>query len=278
MNTASNLDVNASPNQDAVIESAPAGAINKQSIARSFGSSAASYHSGAALQRNVGDNLIELIAGNLPRLLDLGTGPGHFSAALQQRCQQLVGIDIAPPMLAYAREQHPQLAISWLAGDAEQLPLVSNCVDGIFSSLMLQWTHNLGQALSEAHRVLKPGARLVMSTLVAGTLGELADAWAQVDNHQHVNRFMPQQQLSQIIADSGFSQLHFEVRPTVVWYNDVMSLMRDLKAIGANQTASTKRGLMGKQQLSVLKQSYEKYRINGQLPATYQVVYAVLEK
>ena len=280
INSTLTLTPSASPSRNSghVLTAAPAASINKQSIAQSFGASAASYHSGAALQRNVGNNLLELMLGQPPRLLDLVTGPGHFSRALAQRCQHLIGIDIAPQMLSFARDTNPSLDISWLAGDVEQLPLANNSVDGIFSSLMLQWVHDLAQAFSESQRVLKPGGRLVMSTLVDGTLAELADAWAQVDQFQHVNRFMPSAQLSQTIAASGFKLVSFEVQPTVVWYDDVISLMRDLKAIVANQTASKQRGLMGKQQLRLLKDSYEKYRVAGQLPATYQVVYAVLEK
>jgi malonyl-CoA O-methyltransferase len=260
------------------INQAPAADIEKKSIARRFGASAASYYCGAALQRNVGNNLLELMAKNHDVLLDLGAGPGHFSRPLQQRCRQLIGIDIAPPMLEFARQKNSMLDAYWVAGDAERLPLVSNTLDGIFSSLMLQWTHNLAQALKEAKRVLKPGAQLVMSTLIDGTLAELAQAWSQVDNHQHVNSFMTQAELERIIAISGFKVNSFEVMPTVVWYDDVISLMRDLKAIGANQTAKAKRGLMGKQQLALLKHGYEPYRVNGKLAATYQVVYAVLEK
>ena len=59
-------------------------------------------------------------------------------------------------------------------------------------------------------------------------------------------------------------------------YPDTLSLMRDLKAIGAhNVTAGRPRGLLGRTRLKRMQQAYETFRRNGQLPATYEVVYAV---
>lgn len=264
---------------EAEINQEPAAGINKESIARCFGASAGSYDSGAALQRSVGHRLLSLTRPCAEGvLLDLGTGPGYFSAALADRCRQLIGLDIAPQMLEFAGARNARLDAWWLAGDAEHLPLASGSISGIFSSLMYQWTHDFGRALSEAHRVLRPGGQLALSSLVDGTLSELVNAWAGVDNHQHVNAFMPSAHLEQIIAQSGFKICHLEIKPQVIWYDDVVALMKDLKAIGANQTARSQRGLMGKEQLMLLKQGYEPYRVTGRLPATYQVVYAILEK
>lgn len=261
------------------LDLAPAAQIEKRSIAQSFGASASSYNSGAALQRLVGNRLLDLTrACRQGILLDLGTGPGYFSSALAERCQQLLGLDISPQMLEFAQRQNADISPWWLAGDAEHLPLAGDSIAGIYSSLMLQWTHDFAQALREAKRVLQPGGQLAFSSLVDGSLFELVNAWRQVDNHQHVNSFMTQAQLDKAIAQSGLKVCHLEVKPQVIWYQDVVSLMKDLKAIGANQTARSRRGLMGKQQLRLLKQGYEKYRREGRLPATYQVVYAVLEK
>ena len=70
INSTLTLTPSASPSRNSghVLTAAPAASINKQSIAQSFGASAASYHSGAALQRNVGNNLLELMLGQPPRL------------------------------------------------------------------------------------------------------------------------------------------------------------------------------------------------------------------
>lgn len=253
--------------------------IDKSTIASHFGRSASTYSSGAALQRKVGEHLLSLLPGHgLERLLDLGTGPGHFSAALDARCHTMVGLDIAPQMLAFARDANQLPDAQWITGDAEQLPLLSESIDGIFSSLMLQWSHSLTQSLSEARRVLKPGASLYFSTLLDGTLGELKKAWRSVDNGSHVNEFLTQAELSQAIQGAGFTGGELSFDAQTLWYRDVIALMRDLKAIGANTTNNSRRGLMGKQQLRALQQGYQAFRTEQGLPATYQVVYGVLTK
>jgi malonyl-CoA O-methyltransferase len=48
-----------------------------------------------------------------------------------------------------------------------------------------------------------------------------------------------------------------------------------VKSIGAhNSTDGRARGLMGKTYFASLAQSYEQFRQNGKLPATFEVVYA----
>ncbi|MDP2562490.1 malonyl-ACP O-methyltransferase BioC [Psychrobium sp. 1_MG-2023] len=252
--------------------------IDKALISQSFGDCAASYDSGAALQRDVGQQLLHLLPKKCPTLLDLGTGPGFFTQALSKRSEQLLGVDIAPQMLSFARERNKSLNVNWVAGDAENLPLVGQCIDNIFSSLMLQWVHQLSEALNEAYRVLKPGGSIYFTTLLEGTLGELVHAWSQVDNNQHVNEFLSLTSLERAIAATPFSTIRVEVKSQQVYYKSVIALMKDLKAIGANQTAQKPSGLMGRGALKTLTSAYEVYRVEQGLPATYQVAYCVLEK
>jgi malonyl-CoA O-methyltransferase len=50
--------------------------------------------------------------------------------------------------------------------------------------------------------------------------------------------------------------------------------MKDLKSIGAHNAASDRpRGMLGRQAWGRLENSYERYRIDGRLQATYEVVY-----
>lgn len=57
-------------------------------------------------------------------------------------------------------------------------------------------------------------------------------------------------------------------------YDDPISLMRDLKAIGAhNVTRGRRRGLTGKKTWQSILSHYETLRSEGKLPATFEVVY-----
>jgi len=59
-----------------------------------------------------------------------------------------------------------------------------------------------------------------------------------------------------------------------VGYPDVLTLMRDLKAIGAhNVTAGRPRALAGRARLARVNEAYESFRREERLPATYEVIY-----
>jgi malonyl-CoA O-methyltransferase len=52
--------------------------------------------------------------------------------------------------------------------------------------------------------------------------------------------------------------------------------MRELKLLGAHNAASGRnRSLTGKGRLRVMTETYERYRDNGTLPASYEVVYGL---
>ena len=254
---------------------------DKRQVAVSFSRAASSYDSVAELQRDVGHELIaRLPVGLAPqRWLDLGSGTGYFSRVLGQRFghSQGLALDIAEGMLAYARPlggaQH------FIAGDAENLPLQSNSCDVIFSSLALQWCADFRAVLSEAHRVLKPGGVLAFASLCVGTLSELRDSWRAVDGQVHVNRFREFQTYRQLCADSQFQVASLHNQAHVLHYPQVRQLTHELKALGAhNLNPGRPEGLTGRARLQGLIGAYEQFRQPLGLPATYQVVYGILEK
>jgi len=57
-------------------------------------------------------------------------------------------------------------------------------------------------------------------------------------------------------------------------YPDVMSLMRELKGIGAHNVASQRsHGLTGKSRLQSMLQAYEPFRRENRYPASYEIIY-----
>lgn len=259
----------------------PGGLPDKRQVAASFSRAAASYDSVAELQRAVGAHLLTQLPQALqPRCwVDLGSGTGHFSRLLQPRYPQGLGValDIAEGMLRHAREQGG--AHYHVVGDAERLPLRDESVGLIFSSLAVQWCADFGAVLREAHRVLQPGGVLAFASLCVGTLFELRESWQAVDGLVHVNRFRHLADYQRLCADSGLQVLGLEARPHVLHYPDVRSLTHELKALGAhNLNPGRPAGLTGRARMQGLLQAYERFRQPQGLPATYQVVYAVLHK
>jgi malonyl-CoA O-methyltransferase len=65
-----------------------------------------------------------------------------------------------------------------------------------------------------------------------------------------------------------------DVERFTLTYPDVFGLMRDLKAIGAhNASAHRPRGMTGRGRLRAMESAYERRRVDGVLPATYEVVF-----
>ncbi|WP_150601861.1 malonyl-ACP O-methyltransferase BioC [Pseudomonas fluorescens] len=259
----------------------PGGLPDKRQVAASFSRAAASYDSVAELQRDVGTQLLQRLPADFvpSRWLDLGCGTGYFSRALAGRFAhgQGLGLDIAEGMLDHARPLGG--AEHFIAGDAERLPLRDSTCDLIFSSLAVQWCGNFDAVLSEAFRVLKPGGIFAFASLCVGTLVELRDSWRQVDGLVHVNRFREFARYQQLCAASGLSTVSLENQAHVLHYPDVRSLTHELKALGAhNLNPGRPGGLTGRARILGLVEAYEQFRRASGLPATYQVVYAVLEK
>ncbi|WP_106802461.1 malonyl-ACP O-methyltransferase BioC [Pseudomonas sp. S5D5] len=261
--------------------SLPGALPDKRQVAASFSRAAASYDSVAELQRAVGHALLaRLPAAIAPdRWLDMGCGTGYFSRALAGLlpASQGVALDIAEGMLNHARPLGG--AEHFIAGDAERLPLKDESCGLIFSSLAVQWCADFDAVLSEAWRVLQPGGVLAFASLCVGTLGELRDSWRAVDGLVHVNRFRTFEAYQQLCAASGLRVVSLERRPHVLHYPDVRSLTHELKALGAhNLNPGRPGGLTGRARIVALVNAYEQFRQAQGLPATYQVVYAVLEK
>lgn len=259
----------------------PGALPDKRQVAASFSRAAASYDSVAELQRAVGSQLLERVPPELvPRCwIDLGSGTGYFSRALQGRYAEGVGVavDIAEGMLRHARDAGG--AAYHVAGDAERLPLRPACADLVFSSLAVQWCADFRAVLGEARRVLQPGGVLAFSSLCVGTLQELRSSWEAVDGLVHVNRFRRFEDYQRLCGASGLEVLDLRAQPHVLHYPDVRSLTHELKALGAhNLNPGRPAGLTGRARMQGLLQAYERFRQAQGLPATYQVVYGVLRK
>ncbi len=250
----------------------------KRDIADTFGRAAPTYDSAADLQRRVAGQLAQLVeVETVDRLLDIGCGTGRESAALAKRCS-VVALDLSPAMVAHAAAGHR--GPLWLCGDAENLPLADNSVDAIFSSLALQWCEHPGAAFAEMRRVLRPGGCAWIATLGPQTLHELRAAWAAVDDATHVNEFAAREPLERLIGRAGLRVEAWQEQAIVLRYAELRQLTRELKAIGAsNVNRGRPGGLSGRQRLAKFASAYESMRGgDGQLPATYQVWYLVLQR
>lgn len=257
-------------------------ALERKLVARSFGRASATYDRAAILQERVRAELLERVDQFRMKpaaVLDLGAGTGHGSRALKRRFPRarVVALDIAPDMLERAKAQSRWFRrIERVCADASRLPFAAASIDLVFSNLMLQWCADLDAVFAELSRVLQPRGVFVFSTFGPGTLDELRESWAQVDDAPHVNRFIDMHDIGAALARAGLAEPVLDIERHTRSYDDVLALMRDLKAIGAHNVAAGRaRTLTGKQRLRAMTSAYERHRREGKLPASYEVVFGV---
>jgi demethylmenaquinone methyltransferase/2-methoxy-6-polyprenyl-1,4-benzoquinol methylase len=100
-----------------------------------------------------------------PTILDLACGTGDFGVELARRmsAHRAVGLDLSPQMLVVAskRVEHEHSILKLAACDMLSLCVNDNSVDVVSIGYGLRNTADVGLALREIARVLKPGGILV---------------------------------------------------------------------------------------------------------------------
>lgn len=261
--------------------------IDKLQVRRAFSRAAAHYDDAAVLQHEVCRRLGEKLEGmrlEPARILDAGAGTGYGGRLLLERFPKarLVELDIAEGMLHTARGAQPGwkrwLPVSrrdaYLCADLENLPLAAGSMDMVWSNLAIQWCNDPDRLFSGLNRVLSKDGLLIFTTFGPDTLKELRQAFGELDGFTHVSRFTDMHDIGDALVRNGFAAPVMEMELFTLTYDDLRGVMTDLKAIGAhNATEGRRRGLTGKAEWRRLEQAYERFRKEGKLPATYEVIY-----
>jgi SAM-dependent methyltransferase len=105
------------------------------------------------------------------RWLDLGCGTGALTGTILAACDpsMVVGVDPSAAFVAHAQATITDRRASFHVGDATQTGLDYAHVDVVVSGLVLNFVPDLGAALAEARRVVRPAGA------VAGYVWDYAD-------------------------------------------------------------------------------------------------------
>lgn len=262
--------------------------LDKKQLRTAFERAAGSYDQAAVLQREISNRMLsrlEYIKYRPDVILDAGSGTGYGSQQLAERYpkSQLIAVDIARTMLSHARPNTTwwqrmlpllQQRTDYVCADIEQLPIKSESIGMVWSNLAFQWCNDLEHTFAEMHRILRTDGLLMFSTFGPDTLKELRQSFAHIDTFSHVNRFIDMHDIGDLLVHNGFSTPVMDMEYITLTYSDVISVMRDLKAIGAhNVLLGRQQGLMGKNKWQQAINAYEKLRHDGKLSATFEVIY-----
>jgi ubiquinone/menaquinone biosynthesis C-methylase UbiE len=154
---------------------------HEQVVQRQFGEQASAYLNSAVHAQGAEFALLQAaVAGrSAGRVLDLGCGAGHVSFHVAPAVAEVVAYDLSEQMLAVvaaAARERGLNNVQTRLGAAERLPFADGEFDFVFSRFSAHHWSDLGQALHEARRVLKPGG-------VAAFIDVMAPGLPLLDTH-----------------------------------------------------------------------------------------------
>lgn len=247
-------------------------------VAHAFSRAAEHYERLAGAQQAIGETMWPRLPAHAEAVLDLGCGPGHWSARLASHygpnCR-VIGLDLAPGMLRMAQHRHGHVA-HWIGADAAALPLADASLDLVFSNLAIQWCPDPDAAIAELHRVLRPGGRALVTTLGPGTLDEVRKAWSRPGQPAALLAFHSRERHLAAARLAGFREVAVEAQQLRFHYPDLKAVMASIKGIGAQ--VSRPGGRLTRADLARAQRRYERRREPAGLPVTYQLLTLELER
>jgi demethylmenaquinone methyltransferase/2-methoxy-6-polyprenyl-1,4-benzoquinol methylase len=170
---------------------------------------------------------LELCPGE--RVLDLAAGTAVSTIELAQTGAYAVGCDFSLGMLQAGRARPDRRNVPLVAGDALHLPFGDAAFDAATISFGLRNVADVGQALREMARVVRPGGRLVVCEfsrptfapfrrlylnylmralpIVARRVSSSPDAYVYLA--ESIRNWPAQVELARLIAAAGWTEVHW---------------------------------------------------------------------
>ena len=141
---------------------------------------------------------------NYDTVADLGAGEGTLSQLIAQRAKKVIAVDNSEKMVKFGQnlaKENGLPNLEYRLGDIESPPIDDSSVDLAILSQALHHAEHPPKALSEAHRILKPGGRLIVLDLLQHTFEKARelyfDTWLG----------FPEAELAEMITSAGFSEV-----------------------------------------------------------------------
>jgi malonyl-CoA O-methyltransferase len=257
----------------------PSKLFDTRHVRQAFSRAAPSYEANATLQREIAGHCVGTLAPRLstpnPLVLDAGAGTGNVAIQANASCLdwKLLALDIAEPMCQLAARHNQRV----IRGDMARLPISTGILDGLISSLALQWAPDPSTVFHQFARATRPGGWAVIATFGPNTLHELATTFESLDGNRRVTPFPSRERLTNLAARSFWRVIHCDEQTRQTQYANLTALMRSLKAIGATDHRSTRR--RGLTAPDLFRQATSRYPANSHgVTATWQIFTFTLQK
>ena len=172
------------------------------------------------------------------RVLDVGTGTGIAAAAARGGGRAIVGVDVAPGMLAIARSEVDGVAFE--EADFEALPFADGAFDIVLAAHALLFATDRTAALREWLRVVRPGGRLSLS--VPGPTSVTPSALYRGIYERHgidtSDRYPTTASLAELARDAGWIEVQVEADPSTAIVLPDAAAFRTWRGIGSRGAAT----------------------------------------
>lgn len=190
--------------------------------------------------------------------LDLCCGSGDLALRLARQVSatgSVYGLDFSQAQLAIAhkraQQQYPHPPITWIEGDALDLPFADNYFDAATMGYGLRNVIDIPRSLKELHRVLKPGAKAAILDFhrpsstplkafqqwyLDNIVVPIADHLGLTEEYAYISpsldRFPTGQEQVKLASQAGFCDaIHYPIA------NGMMGVLVITKAVSTQQSA-----------------------------------------
>lgn len=163
--------------------------------------------------------------------VDVGCGAGHAVAELTRKGLKVTGIDADPDAVEAARQRAP--GAMFHVAHSDDLPLGDGSMDGYRAMRLFHLLEDPAPTIAEAHRVLRPGGRIVVGgqdygfVMITSSDQDLTDV-IRLGLESHTVSPRATRTLREVLLDAKFADVEVVVHTEVV--TDHQQLAPQLRA------------------------------------------------
>ncbi|KAG5648794.1 hypothetical protein DXG03_000143 [Asterophora parasitica] len=174
-------------------------------------------------------------------VLDLGSGPGHFTKLLElDKAKKSIMVDASERTLHRDPDSEFEVEVERIHAEEEDLHRIvePNSQEAIVSCLSLHWVNDLPGVLVQIKEALQPDGLFLGAMFGGETLFELRTSLqlAEVEREggisPHISPMTDTRDVSNLLGRAGFTLLTVDIDEVKVAYPSMWELMEDLSDMG----------------------------------------------
>ena len=227
---------------------------------------------------------LKFIKRNFTNTLEIGSRTGNSIALFNEKkdIKKIFFTDISTEMLAMAKKKQNKKSC-FLSIDEENMPFKESQFNLVFSNLYLHWANDLLKVFNEIYHVLKPDGLFLCSIFGSETLSELKYSLCSAEDKiskkisPRVSPFIRLQDAGSLLQKCNFQLPVIDRDIIKIYYNDIYSLMNDLKGMGeSNSLIGRKESFTTKKLFDEANKIYKKkFFEKNKIFATFEILYFI---